>query len=109
MSVLRSKYGEEAKAAQRLRRSAESATVSYRRLDGLYATLVGFGASLDERVADADSQLPAGEWLRECVSTPSSIFGDLCGHEVRETHTTGHSENPAAAYVRHERKTVVVP
>lgn len=66
-----------AKAHDKLNRTADSVTVSYTRTDGLCATVVGFGASHAARVADADAQLPAGEWRRDAVSTPGSIYNDL--------------------------------
>lgn len=70
----------------RLRRQSTSVTVSYVREDGLHATTVGAGRDFPARVADADSQLPAGEWTRVCVSTPASIYGDLQGRNVLAAH-----------------------
>ena len=66
-------------ARKRLDRATDSATVSYRRDDGLYATTVGYGVTQAARVTDADSQLPPGLWTRQAVSTPSTILADLVG------------------------------
>ena len=63
---------------KRLQMSAHGTIiVSYRRPDGCYATLVGHGSTLRAKVEDADAQLPAGEWVRECCSTPNTIYNDL--------------------------------
>lgn len=70
-------------AANRLAREATSVTITYeRKSDGCVAVLVGEGASFVQRIADADSQLPPGTWLRQCVSTPASIYIDLQGRSV---------------------------
>ena len=66
-------------ARKRLSLATDSATVSYKRSDGLYATTVGYGPTRAARIAHADSQLPPGQWTREAVSTPMSIFADLVG------------------------------
>lgn len=93
-----------ASPSSRLRRECASVIVSYRRVEREeYATVQGFGDTLDERIADADGQLPPGEWLRTCVSTPASIFGDLYGRERNSSE-----EWRGVIYVGHELRTVVV-
>jgi hypothetical protein len=69
----------EQSAMRRLARDADSVTITYRRTDGLGAVIVGYGDTFKDRVTDADSQLPVGEWLRVSCSTPSSVYADLRG------------------------------
>lgn len=66
-------------ARKRLSLTDDSATVSYRRSDGLNATVIGYGPNYRSRIAHADAQLPPGTWTRQCVSTPMSILADLRG------------------------------
>lgn len=76
----------------RLIREADSVTVSYRRDDGTFLTVVGYGDSFIARMADADDQLPAGVWKRECVSTPASIYVDMQGTRNDTRHAYGAYE-----------------
>ena len=41
------------------------------------ATYAGQGKTVAEAVRACDDQLPSGEWLRVCISTPSTILQDL--------------------------------
>lgn len=86
------RYGAEATVRHRLSTSTHSATCSYRRSDGIYATIIGYGDTLRDRVRDADAQLPAGQWLRTCVSTPTSIYGDLVGRDPQVMNAHGSNE-----------------
>lgn len=61
---------------------SDMVTVSYTRSDGLAATTVGHGRTIGARIADADRQLPPGEWTRDVVSTPTSILSDLRGRPL---------------------------
>lgn len=80
----RLRVGLEVQAAERrLIRAADSAIVTYKRTDGLVAVLEGHGASLKARIADADAQLPCGEWQRVTVSTMASIHTDLRGRDLK--------------------------
>jgi hypothetical protein len=94
----------EQSTARSLRRAADSATVSYSRADGCTAVTVGEGESLRERVLDADSQLPPGEWVRDCVSTPASIYADLIGRVGVATQSKA-----ILAFPEYEARTVVRP
>jgi hypothetical protein len=87
----------------------DTCIVSYRRVGEppLYADCLGEGRTFDQRVKDADAKLPAGEWLRTCVSTPASIFGDLYGRYADQGRTP--FERRGAVYVNHERQVVIVP
>ena len=110
MSKLRSKCGPEATIRRRLNRETDSVTVSYRRDDGLYATVIGRGRRFDDRMRDADSQLPSGEWTRLCVSTPTSIFADLAGRDFRGANDDDwHGSVDMRAYTAYELQTVIVP
>jgi hypothetical protein len=85
--------------ARTLTRDADSCTVTYRRTDETVAVLVGYGDSLAARIADADSQLPAGVWTRVTVSTPASIYTDVVGRDLRMYAQSG-------VYPKYEGKTV---
>lgn len=102
----RYRYGAEGTVRRHLSADSDSVTVSYRRTDDLVAVLIGYGSTFEARIADADSQLPPGEWKRECVSTPTSIFSDLIGRQVRENNTQGYTET-TKAFPRHEGQTVL--
>lgn len=94
----------------RLRNESDSVTVSYRTVgknDPVYATTIGYGANVAARIADADDQLPAGEWLRLCVSTPVSIYTDLTGRDPLRSFTQG--PNLPLAYKTYENKVVSAP
>ena len=93
-------------ALQRLNRATDSVTVSYRRVDGLYATTVGYGRTLKERIAHADAQLPPGTWTREAVSTPMSIYTDVLGREPLPGYGE-RSRNARTAYP-YERQVIHV-
>lgn len=90
----------------RLRRDTDSCIVSYRNVEtGVYADAIGHGSTFNDRVDDADSRLPRGEWLRTCISTPNSIYGDLLGRIGPDALA---NEWRGSAYVKHERRTVVI-
>jgi hypothetical protein len=93
--------------AKRLTREATSATVSYEHERGLYATVIGYGASVAERIADADSQLPGEGWTRVVVSTPSTIYSDLIGRTQVTTDRLGErAQHSVISNTRYEGKRV---
>jgi hypothetical protein len=92
---------------KRLGRETTSATVSYTHDSGLFATVVGHGASERERIADADSQLPGGGWTRDVVSTPSTVYMDLIVRpQVVADGLGGYSRHSLIANSRYEGKRV---
>lgn len=92
----RYRFGDEASVRRRLSREAHTCTVSYRRSDGAHTTTIGHGGSLAARITDADAQLPPGDWVRVCISTPTSIYSDIRGREINAEHSHAFQGDPRA-------------
>jgi hypothetical protein len=83
---------------RRLAREAESAVVSLTRDDGQRFTVVGRGVSLPQRYTNALAQLPPGTYRVECVSTPTTIYGDLRGRDTIGGDHRTRSKRPLTLY-----------
>ena len=89
---------------RRLNRETTTVTVSLTRADGVRVTRVGQGASHPQRIADAYAQLPPGEYVVDCVSTPSTVFSDV---RVRD-HMLSERPNARVRSQMYEGKRVVI-
>ena len=91
---------------RRISRAAPTTIVSLTRTDGKRFTRLGTGAAHAQRVLDAYAQLPPGEYVVDCVSTPGTVYSDIVGRdEMLHDH---ENQRVRTAMQRYEGKTVVI-